>query len=90
MLTSHPADFAEVSVEPPLERSDEFRPTRYMQRVAELLAERGELSQRVICDVVTGKATTIREALSYLIADGYVTKSTPHKLIKSYHSEDQA
>lgn len=87
VLTSHGDDYAEVSVEPPHETGDDFRPTVYMQRVADMLTEKGPQSQRIICDLVRGKATTIRMALSHLIADGYVTDKTPHELLKPYHPE---
>lgn len=64
------------------------RPMRIMARISEALQQAaGGLSQRVICDVVTGKAETIRIALSHLIAEGYVTNSTPHKSIRPFEDE---
>lgn len=85
VMTSHEATFVEVTVEPPEQRAEDFKPTRYMQRIADALTEHGELSKRVISDVVTGKTDTLRTALSHLIAEGYVTDSTPHRLLKPYH-----
>lgn len=65
------------------------RPTIVMQRICDELAKHpGGLSQRVLCDVVQGKTDTIRIALSYLIADGYVSNKTPHKLLKPYLDEE--
>lgn len=84
VLVSHDQDYAEVSVEPPHEAPDDFKPTVLMQRVATLLAEKGPQSQRVICELTTGKALTIRSALAHLIADGYVSDKTPHSLLKPY------
>lgn len=64
-------------------------PTFMMQRVSERLKEHPEgLSQRVLCDVVKGKTDTIRRALSHLVAGGYVTDKTPHRLLKPYTQED--
>lgn len=88
VLTSHDHDFAEISINPPHERDEAFKPTVLMARVAAALAERGPLSQRVICTVVTGKALTIRTALDHLIADGYVTEKTPHELIKPFQEDE--
>ena len=47
ILLSYPEGFAEISVDPPQERDDNFRPTIYMERVATMLAESSApLSQR--------------------------------------------
>lgn len=67
--------------------ADAGRPTVMMKRVADELTKHPDgLAQRVICDIVKGKTETKRTALSYLIADGYLTK-TPHRLIKPYPDE---
>jgi hypothetical protein len=64
---------------------DDFKPTVIMARIAGALTGKPDgLSQHVLCDVVTGRAETIRVALSHLIADGYVSPKTPHKLINDY------
>jgi AAA domain len=61
------------------------KPTIIMGRICAALAGKPEgLPQRVLCDVVTGKTETIRKGLSYLIADGYITATSPHTLIHDY------
>ena len=89
VLDSKDVDYAEVGVEPPHQRQDTFRPTVLMTKIAELLAEKGPLAQRVICDLVSGKTETKRAALSHLIADGYVSENTPHRLIMPYDPRSQ-
>ncbi len=84
VLTSHHADLAEVSVEPPREHSDDFRPTILMGRISDALTEHGPLAQRRLDIAVTGKAANIRAALDCLILDGYVSEKTPHELLKPY------
>jgi len=85
VLTSHEQDFAEVGVEPPHERDEDFRPTVLMQRVSEAVAGHGgPMSGRMITTAVTGKATTIRSAIDYLILDGYLSETSPHTLIRAY------
>lgn len=77
----------ETMIEPPRERSDDFRPTVLMQRISEALAKHGDMSQRKIRDVVTGQASAISSALTYLVLDGYVSEGdskTPHKLLRPY------
>jgi hypothetical protein len=74
-----------ATVIPPDARDGEHKPTIIMTRISDALAKHTDgLSQRVLCDVVTGNTDTIRLGLSHLIADGYVTPKTPHKNIKSY------
>lgn len=84
VLNSHAEDFAEVTIEPPSDRADDFRPTVLMQRVAEALDQHGPLAQRRLCAAVTGKTPSIRQALDCLILDGYVSEQTPHRLLKPY------
>ncbi|ORX08075.1 AAA family ATPase [Mycolicibacillus trivialis] len=76
----------EALVRAPEEHSGtEAPPTHMMRRVADELGRHSAgLSQRVLCDVVKGKAVTIRLALSHLIAGGYVTSKTPHQLLKPF------
>jgi hypothetical protein len=62
----------------------EFRPTVLMARVAAVLAEHGPLPQRRIVTATVGKTAGIRDALNFLILDGYVSDSTPHQLMKPY------
>jgi AAA domain len=72
------------------ESAQPTKPTMMMQRVADAPAEHPEgLAQRVLDHVVKGRAATIRAALAHLIADGYVSNKTPHKLLKSYPDGDE-
>lgn len=87
VLDSHGDSSAEVSIEPPTERSEDFRPTVLMARVAAALDQHGPLAQRRLDIAVTGKAASIRTALDCLILDGYVSETTPHKLLKTYPPE---
>jgi len=84
VVKSHGEEFAEVSIEPPIERSEEFRPTVLMGRISDALTEHGPMAARKIEITVRGKAATIREALAYLQLDGYVSDSTPHELLRPY------
>lgn len=77
----------EVSIEPPHERSDDFRPTVLMQRISDALAKHGPLSQTKIRAVVGGQAQAASKALTLLVLDGYVSEGDskhPHQLIKPY------
>ena len=82
-----------VTVEPPKDFGDDdgtgdWRPTVVMGRISTVLAAHPDgLTQTQLEVKVTGKARTIREALHYLISDGYVTDDTSHKLIRTYVPE---
>jgi hypothetical protein len=89
ILDSHDEEFADVSIEPPHQADESFRPTVLMSRISEALAEHGPLAQRRIIAAVHGKTDAIRAALDYLILDGYVSESTPHQLIKPFQDEDK-
>jgi hypothetical protein len=89
LLSSHAEGFAEVSVAAPTERQSDG-PTIYMARVMTALTERGPLSKRMIRTAVTGKSTTIDQALDRLILDGYVTEATPHTKLKEWTVDDEA
>ncbi|OBH31615.1 hypothetical protein A5693_15940 [Mycobacterium sp. E1319] len=85
------AGHTEATVLQPNSDASAKKPTRIMQGICEALTNQPNgLSQRVICDVVRGKTDTIRTALSYLIAEGYVTNSSPHKLLKPFEGEEKA
>jgi hypothetical protein len=84
VLASRDEDFAEVSIEPPHERAEDFRPTVMMAKIATILSEHGPRSKRALRLLVPGKHETKDLALEYLIIDGYVTEKTPHALIKPY------
>ena len=84
VLTSVSAKVAEIQVAAPTEKSEDWRPTIYMERISEALQERGPLSGKMLEAAVSGKATTIRQALNCLILDGYVTEKTPHTLLRAF------
>jgi hypothetical protein len=86
VLESHDESFAEVSVHPPIERDENFRPTIYMDRIAKALTKAGGSmqSKNMIESAVQGKAAVVRSALDWLIQDGYVSSTAPYKLIKPY------
>lgn len=87
VLISHAEGFAEVSIEPPVERDGDFRPTVLMGRIVAALTEHGALSQRRLLAVVKGNRSTAIEALVFLQLDGYVSDKTPHELLKPYLEE---
>ena len=90
VLESHDRDFAEVSVEPPHERDEEFRPTALMKQIAELLAEKGPLSKNKIETAIRGKTDYKRQALTLLILDRYVSDGdakNPHQLLKPFEAD---
>lgn len=90
VVDSQGEELVEVSVETPTEHAEDFRPTVLMERVAKVLTEHGPLAQRRIDIAVTGKSASIRHALDCLILDGYVSETTPHKLLKPYSPEDDS
>lgn len=87
-LTSHSERVATVALSAPQERTEEFRPTVLMAKVAAALADRGPLSQRSLIAAVGGRRQTAIDALTFLQLDGYVTEQTPHELIKPYPPEE--
>lgn len=93
VVDSHDEDFADVTIEPPTDHGDQggadtWRPTTLMQRVAAALAEHGDLSQNKIELAVGGNRQNVRDALGFLVLDGYVTDQTPHHLIKPYQPDE--
>ena len=84
VLDSHDETFVEAELAAPSERSEEFRPTVLMAKVAAALAQHGPLSQRKILAVVKGNRDNAINALTYLQLDGYVTEKSPHELVKPY------
>lgn len=84
-ITSHAENFLEVEVLKPEENSgNEFRPTGLMAKVAGALTEHGPMSQRTIVATVRGNRQYAIDALHLLIRDGYVSKTTPHELVKPF------
>ncbi len=89
-ITSHDERFAEVEVKAPATRQPEpFRPTHVMAKIAASLGEHGELSGRQIQTLVGGKAATLRDAISLLQIEGYVSNKSPHTLLKPYSGEEE-
>lgn len=84
VVNSHTDTFTEVDINPPVERTDDFRPTLLMARITAAITLHGPLSQRSIRAAVPGRNDTITHALDCLILDGYVTDKTPHHLLKPY------
>ncbi len=84
VLNSHNEDFTEVSIEPPHERDETWRPSGLMQRISDALASHGPLSQRMLATTVSGRRQSVIDALNFLILDGYVTEKSPHELVKPY------
>ena len=87
IVNSHSEKVATVEIATPAERTEVFRPTVLMAKVAAALDEHGALSQRRIATAVGGNRQTAIDALNYLILDGYVTEKTPHELTKPYPPE---
>jgi hypothetical protein len=88
VLESHHDEFVEASLQAPAERSEEFRPTVLMGRIADALALHGPLSQRKLLALVKGNRGTAIDALVHLQIDGYVSDETPHALLKPYPPKD--
>ena len=84
VVDSYDQDNAEVSVEPPVEHSDDWRPVVLMERISKALELHGPLAQRRIIAAVQGKTDSIRSALDFLILDGFVSEKPPHELLKPY------
>lgn len=87
VLDSQDEAWCQVSIEAPTERGDDFRPTVLMGRIAKALEAHGPLSGKKLEAAITGKATSIRQAITFLQLDGYVSDSTPHRLVKPYPPE---
>lgn len=85
MLESHAEAFAEVMlVAPERTTSSSFRPSHVMAKIVAALTEHSEMSGRQIQAVVGGRAATVRDALSLLQVEGYVSNKSPHALLKPY------
>jgi hypothetical protein len=89
VLTSHAEEFAEVSIEPPHQRDENWRPTFLMERVATFLAEQEAehipvKSRRMVRTGVQGNEQAVLAALDFLILDGFVSDTAPYKLRRPY------
>jgi len=86
ILNSHGEDYADLTIQAPTERSDDFRPTGVMTKLwktIDLHAHDDGLSGRKVQDLAGGNASTNRQALTFLEVDGYISKA-PHKPLKTY------
>jgi hypothetical protein len=73
VLDSQHETFVVAAVEPPHEPTDDWRPTHNMAKVAKILADAAEpLSERGVTDRAGGNAANTRQALAFLVDDGYV------------------
>jgi len=85
VLTSHAEGFAEVEVARPVETTaQEFRPTHLMGAICAVIEKHGPLSSTKIEHLVTGKATTIRQARTLLQVEGYISDTTPFQLLRPW------
>ncbi len=73
-----------------------FRPTVLMEKVSRAVEHAaGPLSARGIEQLVTGKATYVRQAIHHLVSEGYLTTAagsrgaTMHTLAKPYREADE-
>jgi hypothetical protein len=88
-LTSHNRHSAQIAIEPP-QKHDSFQPTVLMEKISDYLAsEDGPRSQNKMLENVRGKRDYLIEALRALVAQGYVTRDTPHSLIKPFQETTQ-
>jgi hypothetical protein len=86
VLDSKAEDFADLTIEPPHEVGDDFRPTHVMTRLWNLIDDKAGdkgLSGRKVQDLARGNAQTNRQALTLLEVDGYITAS-PHRALKPF------
>jgi len=88
--------FADVVLHPPVEQTEEFRPTVLMERVAQTMAKLARpVSTNEIEDRVKGRRGDIRKALACLVDDGFVQVHKGargvnlHSLAKPYPPEEK-
>ena len=92
--TSGP-DGVSISIEPPPEHSDTFRPTFLMERLSRMIEETPGLSKNALRQSVKGKAAVIDLALELLVAEEYVrietgsNRSHLHHNIKPFREHEQ-
>jgi hypothetical protein len=85
VLASRGGDFAEVSIEPPHQRDESFRPVQLMAKITEALGKAAQpISQRQLLALIPGRDATKRAAFALLVAEGYISGKSPHTLIKPY------
>ncbi|MFY1688820.1 DnaB-like helicase N-terminal domain-containing protein [Plantactinospora sp. WMMB782] len=91
VVTSHEADFVEVSLAAPVANPDTgLRPTAVMTKLSRILADNpGGLSKNAIEQMAGGKAAVVRTALELLVNEGFVLQQKQgaamvHTHIKPY------
>lgn len=90
-LNSHAEGFLEVEVVAPTARSEEdFRPSMVMAKISKALEEHGPMPQREILSTVKGRREIARDALALMQRDGYVSRETPHRLLKPFTDGGEA
>lgn len=81
IVESHTDTDAEFEIRPAVE----FRPTFYMEKLSKIFEEYGKpMAQRKALETVGGKAATARMAFRLLTEERYLSKDSPHKLLKPY------
>ncbi|HEY6686936.1 MAG TPA: hypothetical protein VI094_12095 [Propionibacteriaceae bacterium] len=93
VLESHGEDSATIKIWPAKERDQDAqdeRPIEHMRRVAEAITERGSIKSKAqIEKAVEGKTDLIRDAIYWLIVDGYLPRKGPYAMLKPYPSEGE-
>lgn len=85
VLTSHDESYCEFEITAETAAPvAEFRPTALMGKICAAIETHGPMPQREILVTVKGKRDYAIAALSLLQRDGYVTRDSPHKLIKPW------
>ena len=91
VLDSQHETFIVATVEAPYERADNFRPTHNMAKVAKILTDVTQpLSENGVVIRVGGNAVNARQALAFLVDDGFVHREVGpnnaklHRLVKPY------
>lgn len=72
IIESHHDGSIHANVQPP-EAPGQWRPTRLMAAISELLEQSGPMSKRQIEQTVQGDDKRIRDALQHLVNDGHIT-----------------
>lgn len=88
VVESHAETWVEVSVVPPVQREEPFRPSEVMGRVMAAITQHGPLSQRRIRAAVRGRNELISTALDALILEGFLTEKSPHEVLKPWEGTD--
>jgi hypothetical protein len=85
IVESHTEIDAEFEIRP----ASNFRPTFYMEKISKVYEESDKpMAQRKALEAVGGKAAAARMAFRLLADEGYLSVSTPHKLVKPYRAAE--